>query len=169
MAFKTTNSHNTVKHQGRNHILVSNLPLQKSISVLTYFRFPLTQIKRTILLVLLWKQSLSLNSFLSRLLLNAFTLYYLHSIEHTIGAEHGNQFLNLFQKQNIVYVQLHLHLTLHHTTSINDVPHPAFSHGLKFYTTYCYTHCWWMEQLKCICTLDSTSYPSTHQKGFQSC
>lgn len=80
-AFKTTNSHNAVKHQERNNILVSNLRLQKNISVLTYFRLPLTQMKRTFLLVLLWTQSLSLNSFLSSLPLNAFTLCYLLSIQ----------------------------------------------------------------------------------------
>lgn len=80
-AFKTTNSHNAVKHQERNNILVSNLRLQKNISVLTYFRLPLTQMKRTFLLVLLWTQSLSLNFFLSSLPLNAFTLCYLLSIQ----------------------------------------------------------------------------------------
>lgn len=79
-AFKTTNSHNAVKHQETNNIIVSNLPLKRKISVLTYFKFPFTQMKRAFLLVLLWKQSLSLNSFLSSLLLNAFTLCYLLSV-----------------------------------------------------------------------------------------
>lgn len=66
-----------------------------------------------------------------------YAIFFQHGL-FTIETEHGNQFLNLSQRQNILSTQLPLHLTLHRMAAINARPHLTLSHRLKFHLNHCY-------------------------------
>lgn len=89
----------------------------------------------------------------------------------TKETEHDNQFLNLFWRQNFLSAQTSLTVD---TTPYILLPlmmchtyHLPIDCNFTLITVT--SKCWWMEQLKFICILDTNSYNLIHQKGFQSC